>query len=161
MEQTSDMIGAFKNAQGAVVDLESEILNFVSDKDYTYQIFIGTDSQLHKKYKHTLYATVVVLHKKGKGGRIFLKKEEGEILKSLRERLLRETWSTLEVAFELSKIIPSNCELILHIDVNKSKRFKSGNYVEELVGMVTGNGFQCRVKPDAWAAQTIADRFSK
>jgi predicted RNase H-related nuclease YkuK (DUF458 family) len=30
-----------------------------------------------------------------------------------------------------------------------------------LRGYVTGAGFECRVKPNAWASQTVADKHSK
>jgi predicted RNase H-related nuclease YkuK (DUF458 family) len=149
----------FKDANGESVSFE-DICNFINS-DYEYEVFIGTDSQVHKDIKKVLYATCIVLYKKGKGGRIFISRDPARLTASLRQRLMNETWRSLEVAFVLSKHLPPNAELIIHIDVNKKKKYKSSNYYQELVGMVTGQGFKCKIKPEAWAAQSVADKFSK
>jgi predicted RNase H-related nuclease YkuK (DUF458 family) len=74
---------------------------------------------------------------------------------------MNETWRSLETAFELQSILPANVEIIIHVDVNKNKKWKSARYLEELVGMVVGQGFKVVVKPYAWAAQHVADKFSR
>jgi predicted RNase H-related nuclease YkuK (DUF458 family) len=79
----------------------------------------------------------------------------------LKERLMKEAWTSLTVAFDLSPILPKNAETIIHIDVNRSLKHKSGPYYAELASMISGQGFKVMVKPDAWAAQSVADRFSK
>ncbi len=150
----------FKNSDGHPIDLKNEILSFI-EQDHTYQIWLGTDSQVHRSEKEVVYATVVVLYKQGKGGRFFLRRHKGEILRSLRERLMRETWTSIEVGLELMTFLPQNVDLQIHIDSNHSKKWKSGNYTEELVGMVVSQGVKCRIKPEAWAAQTIANKFTK
>lgn len=150
----------FKDSEGNRVDLKKEILNYVNS-DHQYEIFLGTDSQLHRDQYRVVYATVVVIYKKGKGGRYFLCKQSGQVLNSLRERLIRETWVSIELAFDILEFLPKNVELQIHIDSNGSRKFKSGNYTEELIGMVTSQGIKCRIKPEAWAAQSVADRFSK
>ena len=155
------MEAKFRDANGrAVEDFKKEILDFVK-KDHTYQLFIGSDSQLHRGEDCVVYATVVVIYKQSKGGRFFVRKKKGAILKSLRERLARETWESVELAIQMKEFLPGNVDLQVHVDSNSSKRYKSGNYTEELVGMITSQGFKCRIKPDAWAAQTIANRFTK
>jgi len=149
----------FKDSQGNAVPL-TDIIGLLS-QDYEYQVFVGTDSQVHKKKKCVIYATCVVLYKKGKGGRVFVAKDQMPYATSLRERLTNETWRSLTVAFELSQILPSNVEIVIHVDVNRSLKYKSGNYHQELVSLVTGQGYKCRIKPYAWAAQCIADHFTK
>jgi uncharacterized protein len=149
----------FKNSEGAAFSLKEIVGQTSQDSDY--QIFLGTDSQLHKNQKSIIYATCIVLYKKGKGGVIFTKKKKSYNKCSLRERLMKEVWLSLEVAFELSSILTKNIELIIHIDVNRSIKHKSGSYVNELVSLVSGQGFKVAVKPDAWAAQSVADRFCK
>jgi len=32
--------------------------------------------------------------------------------------------------------------------------------IKEVVGMVTGNGFVAKTKPDAWGASTVADKHA-
>ena len=149
----------FKNFQGESVSLQDIIS--LADKDCEYQIFLGTDSQLHKNIRSVIYATCIILYKKGKGGAIFTKKKKTLISATLKERLMKEVWLSLEIAFELSTLLTKNIELIIHIDVNKSTKYKSGHYINELVSLVAGQGFKVIVKPDAWAAQSVADRFCK
>lgn len=149
----------FKNSKGEIVPL-TDIVSLITD-DYEYQVFVGTDSQVHKKKKCVVYATCVVLYKKGKGGRVFVSKDPMPYANSLRERLTNEVWRSLSVSFELSQMLPSNVEIVIHVDVNKSLKYKSGNYHQELVSLVTGQGYKCRIKPYAWAAQCIADHFTK
>jgi predicted RNase H-related nuclease YkuK (DUF458 family) len=36
-------------------------------------------------------------------------------------------------------------------------RFKSSAYVQELVGLVVGQGFKALIKPESWAASHAAD----
>jgi len=149
----------FKDFQGISVSLE-DIVQLL-ENDYEYQIFVGTDSKIYKKKKCIIYATCIIVYKKGKGGKIFVAKESKNILISLRERLMNEVWRSLEVSFKLSEILPKSVEVIVHVDVNKSKKFKSGDYCQELVSTVTGQGFKCKVKPDSFAAQHVADKYTK
>lgn len=125
-----------------------------------YQVYVGTDSKVKKSDKKVIYATCIVIYKKGKGGKILLCKEKRPLPNSLRERLALEVWKSIETSMELSKHIP-NVDITIHVDVNQSQKYKSGDFCQELVSMVVGQGFKCVVKPDAFAAQSVADRFSK
>jgi predicted RNase H-related nuclease YkuK (DUF458 family) len=149
----------FRNTKKEVVSLED--VKDLIDSNFEYEVFVGTDSQVHRKIRKVIYATCIILYKKGKGGRVFVAREKERYAESLRQRLMNETWRSLETAFELQKILPKNVEIIIHVDVNKNKKWKSARYLEELVGMVVGQGFKVVVKPDAWAAQHVADKFSR
>lgn len=149
----------FKDSRGASISFEEIVAQI--QKDYEYEVFVGTDSQVRRKKKGVTYATCIVLYKKGKGGRVFVAKELKPYANSLKERLLNEVWRSLEVSWELMQILPKNVEIVIHVDVNRSKKYKSGNYHQELVSLVMGQGFKCRIKPYAWAAQCIADHFTK
>lgn len=149
----------FKNSSGRTISLE-EIAGLI-ESDYEYEVFVGTDSQVHRKRKCVVYATCIVLYKKGKGGRVFVARDQQPYANSLKERLMNEVWRSLEVSFKLTHILPKNVDIVIHVDVNRSTKYKSGNYHQELVSLVTGQGFKCRIKPYAWAAQCIADHFTK
>lgn len=149
----------FKDSKGRVVSFED--IRSLIQEDYDYEVFVGTDSQVHKKIKKVLYATCIVLYKKGKGGKVFVAKERERYADSLRQRLMNEVWRSLEVSFQLTEILPPNVEIVVHIDVNPDKKWKSARHYEELVGMVVGQGYKYRTKPIAWAAQCVADKFSK
>ena len=149
----------FKNIRGEDISI-SDIAKLIS-KDYDYTEYVGTDSQVHRDKKSVLYATCIVLYRKGKGGTMYISKNFEPHISSLRQRLTKEVWKSLDTSFNLLKFLPKNTEIVVHIDSNKSRKHKSGNYTEELVGMVVGQGFKYKIKPDAWAAQSVADRFSK
>lgn len=149
----------FKNSQGQVVPLAD--IPSMFEEGYEYELYVGSDSQVNRKKKCVVYATCIVLYKKGKGGRVLVARDHLPYANSLRERLTNEVWRSLTVAFELQKILPANVETVIHIDVNHSRKHKSGEYNKELVSLVTGQGFKYRIKPYAWAAQCIADHFTK
>lgn len=151
----------YKNYQGAEIDLKKEILEMISDGS-VHQIYIGTDSQIVKKEKIVKYASVVVIHKKGKGGRVFIKRIKDPFVDiKLRQRLNQEAWYSLETAFFLTSFLPKEVEIVVHVDLNKSKKYKSAAYVQEIVGLISGQGFKVEVKPDSWCASSVADKFTK
>lgn len=123
------------------------------------QVQIGTDSQ--QNGKNTEFVTVVVVLRPGKGGRAFYTRERVTRIKSLRERLMKEVWMSVDTGMELNKYIPEDAELTVHIDANPDVRFKSSSYVKELTGMVVGQGFRAVLKPDSWCASHAADHVVK
>lgn len=149
----------FKDYQGNLVKLEN-IQSLIQNSISQYEIHVGTDSKVRKKDRKVLYATCVVIYQKGKGGKILVSKEKKNIPGSLRERLMNEVWKSIETSLEINKFLPDT-KIVVHVDVNQSSKYKSGDFSQELVSMVSGQGFECLIKPCAWAAQSVADRFSK
>jgi len=149
----------FKDIKGKIVSLD-EIISLIKE-EYDYTVYVGTDSQVKENEQKVQYATCIVLHKNNKGGRIFVSKEKKPKANSLRERLMNEVWRSVEISFQLSEHLPDNANIMVHVDVNPDKKWKSSKHIEELVGMVVGQGFKCQVKPNAWAAQSVADQFTK
>jgi hypothetical protein len=149
----------FKNSTGTAVSY-SDIVSLMQ-KGYEYQVFVGTDSQVIRKNKKVRYATCIVLYKKGKGGKVFVSRDFKPYANSLRDRLLTEVWRSLETSWDLAQQLPLDTEIVIHVDVNKSTLYKSGNYYQELVSLVTGQGFKVKVKPQAWAAQSVANYFTR
>ena len=99
--------------------------------------------------------TVVVILNPGKGGRAAYVREIVPRMKSMRERLLLETWKSVELGLNLSPHIPG--ELSVHIDANPVETHRSSAYVQELVGLVVGQGFRALIKPESWCATHAAD----
>ena len=57
--------------------------------------------------------------------------------------------------------IPRN-KIELHLDVSPiESKTKTSKFSDMLKGYVNGAGFVCKIKPDAWASQSVADRHSK
>ena len=69
----------------------------------------------------------------------------------------------MELAEHIMNNYDINSEDIeLHIDVSPFY-MKNGTskFSDMLRGYVAGAGFECRVKPEAWASQSVADKHSK
>lgn len=122
-------------------------------------VHVGCDSQQHNLY--TEFVTVVPLLVPGKGGRVLWTSERVPRIRQLRERLLREVQLAIETAFMINAVISEDIELNVHVDANPDLSFKSSDYVKELVGYVTGCGFNALTKPDSWAAMHVADHVVK
>lgn len=140
------------------VDLRSELKALMAESP-DRELVIGTDSQ--NAGNITEYITVVIVLRPGKGGRCFFSRERVPRIKSLRERLMKEVWMSVELGMELNVDIPETQKLTIHIDANPDTKFKSSDVVQEMVGLVLGQGFGAVVKPDAWAASHAADHIVK
>lgn len=123
------------------------------------EIHIGSDSQQVAKY--TEYVSVIAILHKGKGGRAFYARERVPRIKSLRERLLKEVWMSVNIGLELNGKLPETVGLTVHVDANPNVKFKSSTHVQELTGMVVSQGFKTLLKPDSWAASHLADHVVK
>jgi predicted RNase H-related nuclease YkuK (DUF458 family) len=128
------------------------------------ELTIASDSQ--QRGQQTEFVTVVTMVRPGKGGRVFFCREFVPRIKDLRSRLWQETWRSTELAMELTKTddafdSPSINVAAVHIDANIDPKHASSKYVEELVGLVMGQGFRAVVKPEAWAASHAADHAVK
>jgi predicted RNase H-related nuclease YkuK (DUF458 family) len=112
-------------------------------------IHVGTDSLQTGRW--TQFVTVVVILNPPKGGRVAYIREVVLRMSSLRQRLTKETWMSVELGLQLPKLP------VIHIDANHQERHRSSKYLEELVGMVVGQGFKALYKPESWAATHCAD----
>lgn len=134
----------------------ADIVQFLKDSNRHGQILhVGTDSLQTGRY--TQFVTVVVLLNPrrdgvGSGGRVFYQRDIVPRINSLRERLTKEVWKSLDLAMQLPEF-----DLTVHIDANPSEKHMSSKYLQELVGMVVGQGFKALWKPDSWAATHAAD----
>lgn len=149
----------WKTMDGKPIDLKEEIETLLKEGERV--IHIGTDSQ--KVDKNIRFATCVVVLKPGKGGRVFYTHEklDRNHFKGLRKKLFEEAWRSVTVALMLSDTVPEEVEMIVHIDANSNVRWESNQYIQELVGMVVGQGFDYRIKPDSWCASHCCDHLVK
>ncbi len=151
-----------------VADIREELRQLF--KDGGKDVHVGTDSQQNGVW--TDYVTVLVVLTPSKGGRAFYTKERVTRIRGLRERLSREAYKSTELAMELTATpdvgstlalmdgdgaLPQPNALSVHLDINPDARHKSSQYVQELVGLVVGQGFKVLLKPDSWAASHAAD----
>jgi predicted RNase H-related nuclease YkuK (DUF458 family) len=122
-------------------------------------VLIGTDSQMFDRKID--FVTTIVIVTPGKGGRAFYTKEKNQKFNSIRQKLTKETWMSVQTAMEVEPLLPEDTDLAVHIDATSDKRWKSSNYVQQLVGMVVGQGFKAVIKPDAFAASHVAEHIVK
>jgi uncharacterized protein len=131
-----------------------DILQFVAEASKDGQaVHIGTDSL--QTGRLTQFVTVVVILTPRKGGRVAYHREVVPRITSLRQRLLTEVWKSVDLGLDFTSIV--NGELTVHIDANPVVAYKSSAYVQELVGLVVGQGFKALIKPESWAASHAAD----
>ncbi|MCL5779692.1 MAG: ribonuclease H-like YkuK family protein [Firmicutes bacterium] len=126
----------------------------------SYKIVVGTDSQVRRE---TCFVTAVIVHRKGKGARFYYRKNTQRKIKSLRQKIFYETSMSLELGAKITNLLAlggvEGTNVEIHIDVGHQGETK--DLIREVVGMVTGSGFEAKIKPDSFAASSVADRYTK
>lgn len=138
------------------------IVSFVNEQPQAkYKLVIGTDS-LAGNRGLVEYVSAIVVHRVGAGGIYFWQRRVRDKIFTLRDRIYREALTSLEVA-ELFLSDGRNEELFrenleIHVDVGQAGPTKE--MIAEIAGLVTGQGYRVRTKPDAYAATKVADRHN-
>lgn len=151
----------------AVIKLIKMFLDEDPDKDYS--LIIGTDS--HEKNgeknqgKSINLVTAILVHRRGFGGKYFWQRKELKNIHSLREKIYQETMSSINFASVFVPLLKKslngkmpNYNLEIHIDVGEHGDTR--DMIKEVVGMVTGNGFVAKTKPEAYGATYVADKHT-
>ena len=177
--------GIFHNPTKGIMDLGKvviELINYIKeDPEAKYKIVIGTDSE--NRGKGADFVCVVAVHRIGKGGRYFWSRIFDERSLDLRSRIYHEATVSLALAGaflekelefhnvkvdmsqsinDLFKLLGTNKEIIfsneleIHVDIGLNGPTKA--MIKEIVGMIRGSGFPVRIKPEAFAAATLADK---
>lgn len=149
-----------------VEEVISDVSNFVKDEPGCYyRLVIGTDSQTKSTdgKPQIDFVTAVVIHRRGRGARYFWKKEKKNKAPVLRDKIYTETLMSLSCAQELvplfrKAISPAKYDFEIHIDVGPIGPTR--DMIKEVVGMVNGNGFIAKTKPEAWGASSVADKHT-
>ncbi|MEK7160053.1 MAG: ribonuclease H-like YkuK family protein [Patescibacteria group bacterium] len=172
-EDLSDEI--FQSHTHGVLNIEgiiTKIKEFLEeDPTSEYSLVIGSDS--HEKIdsdsknggREINLVTAILIHRKGFGGKYFWKKQRQKNIHSLREKIYAETITSLTFASIFVPLFKKhlngsspNYNLEIHVDVGEHGDTR--NMIKEVVGMVTGNGFVAKTKPDAYAASYVADKHT-
>ena len=125
-----------------------------------FEILIGTDSSTTPK--HLDLVSAIVLHNIGRGGRYFWTRRRERQSASLRQRIWREAWLSFELAQRVIERLGAvsflQFNLEIHVDIGENGRTKE--LIDEVVGMIIGNGLAVRIKPHAYAASAVADKHT-
>ena len=144
-----------------------EISDYIQEKpDKFYDIVVGCDSSSGLE---PYFPAVIVVLRKGEGGRFCLKKISYSDRKfyNWKERILEEVMLSCQLASYLKKNFADqmdnqndpNYQLrYIHADVGENGATRS--MVREVTGLIRGNGFEPRIKPESYAASVIADRYT-
>lgn len=143
-----------------------DIVGFINEEpEETYSVVIGTDSQTRRVQGKTEidFVTAVVVHRVGTGGRYFYIRDRQRGNPVLRQKIYTETLNSLSLAGlfvpMLRGVIPEKkYSLEIHIDVGSQGITR--DMIREVVGMVTGNGYVAKTKPDSYCASVVADRHT-
>lgn len=131
------------------------------------EIAIGSDSQ---NKNDTKMVTVIVIYAEGKGGISFNYVEKLPRIISVREKLEIETGRSLVTATMLIDMFEANekyheiyaeCPISIHVDAGNSIKGKTKDLISFVSGWVKATGFNCTIKPDSYAASSVADKISK
>lgn len=145
-----------------------EILNYMSEKpEKFYDIIVGCDSSSGEEPN---FPVAVVVLRQGQGGRFFLKKVKYPSKKfyNWKQRILEEVFLSCQLALFLKENIEKRIGEIskhfnyqlryIHADVGENGQTR--DMIKEVVGLIRGNGFEPKIKPESYVASTVADRFS-
>ena len=129
-------------------------------------IVIGTDSQ---NFSYTKEVSVIAVITEGHGGIFFYEIKNRDRITDVRRKLHIETQDSLTIADALLEKLEQseyeevfmNTSFTIHIDAGKSDSGKTKTLIPELLGWVTSMGYDCKIKPDSYAASSIADKISK
>jgi len=142
------------------------ISSFVEeDPGSFYRLVIGTDSQTKRTNGEAEvdFVSAIIVHRQGKGARYFWRKTKSNKVPVLRDKIYTETQMSLDLAekivpFIRQAITPARYDLEIHIDVGSLGPTRE--MIREVVGMVNGNGFTAKTKPESWGASCVADKHT-
>lgn len=169
LAMTNELNGHFLSptkGKVSISEMIAEVASFVDEEPSKfYSLIIGTDSQSHRiNGKAEIdYVTAIVVYRQGRGARYFWKKEKRLQKPVLRDKIYTETVMSLEIAQKIvpevrKKVSPAKYDLEIHIDVGSLGPTRE--MIREVVGMVNGNGFVAKTKPDSWGASSVADKHT-
>ena len=122
------------------------------------KIFVGCDSKYFKEY--VLYAYAICF--RGPMGINYFWSREKK--RGQGRDLYSRIWGEVERAVSVSNWINENIEKInieVHADINSNPIYASNLYNKAASGYIIGCGYSYRCKPEAWAATSVADWYTR
>lgn len=169
MDTQNKLLNSLTHGEININESVKLIKNFLEERPTSeYSLVIGTDS--HEKTtegnsKTINLVTAVLVHRKGYGGKYFWRRRNLSNIHSLREKIYAETLESLNFALFYVPLLRRELNghsplynLEIHIDVGDHGDTR--DMIKEVVGMVTGNGFVAKTKPQAYGASYVADKHT-
>lgn len=135
-----------------------EAIELLKNSSPTSSIYVGCDSLPKGKYIDWIVVLVIHFDSNRGGTYKFGKFRETSRARNMgmKERLWREVEMVAEVALALEPYIGER-KFEVHLDLSPDKVNKSNTIITEAIGYITALGFQAVVKPDSFAASSVAD----
>ena len=152
-----------------LIDL-AEVEQYLQGCGPDTRLYLGCDSRVFyntKREQMVNYTLAIVVHIDGcRGGKLFYENAiERDLSPSRRKpsvRLMTEVYKVSELYLSMIDEVDSciDKDIEIHLDVNPQKEYKSSAIISEALGYVRGVcQTEAKVKPEAWAASTVADAF--
>lgn len=164
-QQETPNNSAFFNILGNSLDLEEVVLNIKNFvkllPERKYKIIVGTDSAAKDEVN---FITAITVWRIGNGAIHFWTRSEKTKCGSLRDRIYRETIHSITLAQELRGRLREKLgdeffwDDQIHIDVGENGPTR--DFIDSVVGMVRGYGFEAVIKPFSFGASCVADRHT-
>lgn len=147
-------------------ELIDELSSYVKkDLQQSYLLTVGTDSR-HVEQRSSI-VSVIAVQRVGHGGRYFWRRYYRKKFRDLRQRIYFEASQSLQLASQLNELLENSLDrlpsafdynLEVHVDIGRAGR--TGDMMNEIVGMIRGSGYTVRTKPEAYCAAVVADRYA-
>ncbi len=161
--------GHFYNPTKGDLKLEKvaeELFSYISVKpEKFYDIIVGCDSSSGEEPHFPL---AVVILRVGEGGRFFLKRVSYKDRKfySWKTRVLEEVFLSCQLALYLRENFEKKINnkdfryqfRYIHADIGENGQTR--DMIKEVIGLIRSNGFEPKIKPEAFVAATVADRYA-
>jgi len=148
-----------RNINLTIDEIISKINDFIAaDPNGQFDIAIGTDSQ---NFSYTKIVTVIAVHNHGKGGIYFYNTEKIPLIRSIQQKLYKETELSLSLVESIFSAIPEKDNIKIQVHVDAGYYGKTKKLIPELTAWVKGCGYDVKVKPYSFAASSIANKYSK
>jgi len=141
-----------------------EMVKYIHQKpEKFYEVVVGCDSSSEEGPN---FPIAIVILRKREGGRFFLKKVRYQKRKfpSWKQRILEEVILSCQLALSLKeelrkRVKTENWEFrYIHADIGENGITR--DMIREVIGLIRGNGFEAKIKPESFAASIVADRYT-
>ena len=147
-----------------------EVETFLQKCGPKTRLYLGCDSRVYytsARQRMVTYTTAIVIHIDGQhGGKLFYENstEPDRTLdrKKPSMRLMTEVYKVSELYLNMIDNVDSciDKDIEIHVDINPQKEYKSSAIISEALGYIRGVcQVDAKVKPEAWAASSVADAF--
>ncbi|KGP72758.1 ribonuclease H-like YkuK family protein [Pontibacillus yanchengensis] len=161
------------NQNMSIEDVQERIKKFVEhDPSASYRLSLGSDSHVHRDY--TRFITAIHIHRIGKGAWGCLRNHTvRRPITSLKEKISTETWLSQDIAFyftpeyleEIAEILlpyeqkGASFSFEIHLDIGHKGLTR--HLISDMTQRIDQMGIDVKIKPDAYAASSYANRYTK